>query len=120
MAAGTQGYSADDLTEVSLRAGLLGEPLPASLESMAFMVPAEDPLAPLDTLSVPEGTVQALARLLVTEHLMGTSRASSIESFSLGPNVRGSRQLELSWRAPERFSNRQPKTRAISGARCTS
>lgn len=55
MAAGTQGYSADELTEVSLRVGLLGEPMPPILESMAFMIQTADPLTPLDGLGAPEG-----------------------------------------------------------------
>jgi hypothetical protein len=117
MAAGTQGYSADHLTEVSLRVGMLGEPMPAALQSMAFMVEPDDPLAPLEDLGIPEGSVQALARLLVTEHLLASGRASSIQSFALGPDVRGSRQLELSWREPQRYVNQTPQVRSISGAR---
>lgn len=117
MAAGTQGYTAYDLTEVSLRAGLFGEPLPVSLEGMKFMVSTEDPLAPLDGLRVPEGSMQAVARVLLVEHLVGSGRASAIESFSLGPQSRGGRQVELSWREPNRYVNRTPQARSISGTR---
>ncbi len=119
MAAGTQGYSADDLTEVSLRVGMLAEPMPANLTGMAFMVSTEDPLAPLDNVGVPEGSMQALARLLLTEYLVGGGRASAIEGFSLGPDVRGSRRLELTWRDPGRYANQTPATRVISGTRHT-
>jgi hypothetical protein len=46
----TAGLSADDLTEAGLRAGLLGEPLPAALGSaMSSMVAATDPLIELPT-----------------------------------------------------------------------
>ena len=117
MAAGTQGYSAEDLTEVAMRVGVLGERMPGDLGQMSFLVKAEDPLADLQGLPVQEGAVQPLARLLITEHLVGGRRASAIERFSLGPVHRGERQLELTWWEPRRYSNVEPKLRAVEGKR---
>lgn len=81
MSMSTQGFSAEDITELGVRAGLLGEPLPRELTGHGFgsMVKVEDPLAELQTLSLPEGVVPALARLLVVENLVGSSRASGRE-----------------------------------------
>jgi hypothetical protein len=117
MAGGAQGYSADDLTEVSLRVGLLGEPVPTQLRPMSFMVDAVDPLAALHGAGVPEVSMQALARLLLVEHLVGGGRASAVEAFALGPSVRGARQVEVRWREPERYANQAPAGRAIAGTR---
>jgi hypothetical protein len=117
MAPGTTGYSAEDLTEVSLKAGLLGEALPRELDGMSFLVQPEDPLAELQTLSLPEGAVPALARLLVVEYLVGSRRASAVEGFALGPSHRGERHLQLTWREPERYSNVAPGVRSVAGVR---
>jgi hypothetical protein len=117
MAAGTQGYTAEDLTELAMKVGLLGEPMPTELRQMAFLVNAEDPLAELQGLPVQEGAVQLLARLLVAEQLIGGRRASAIERFSLGPAHRGERRLELSWWEPRRYSNVDPKLRSVAGTR---
>ena len=117
MAAGTTGYSADDLTEISVKAGLLGEPLPRELDGMSFLIEVEDPLAELQALSLPEGAVPALARLLVVEHLVGSRRASAVEGFALGPSHRGDRHLQLTWREPERYSNVEPRSRSVEGVR---
>jgi hypothetical protein len=119
MAFGTQGLTAEDITEASVRAGLLGEPLPRELSGQGFgsMVKAEDPLVELQTLSLPEGAVPALAHLLVVEDLVGSARASSVESFSLGPNNRGERHLQLTWREPAVYSNVAPQSRSVEGTR---
>lgn len=114
---GTQGYTAEELTEVGLRVGLLGEAMPSELQGMSFLVPVEDPLAPIDERGVPEDSMQALGRVLITEHLVGAGRASSVESFSLGPDVRGNRRVELSWRDPDRYVNETPMVRSVSGTR---
>lgn len=117
MAAGTQGYTAEELTELAVKVGLLGEPMPGDLRQMAFLVNAEDPLAELQRLAVPEGAVQPLARLLVAEQLIGRRRASAIERFSLGPGRGSERQLELSWREPRRYSTVAPGVRSVEGKR---
>ena len=117
MAAGTQGYTAEDLTELAMKVGLLGESMPSELRQMSFLVRAEDPLAELQTLPVQAGAVQPLARLLVAEHLIGGRRASALERFSLGPAHGAERHLELSWWEPRRYSNVEPKLRSVAGPR---
>jgi len=117
LAAGTAGYSPEDLTEVGVRTGLLGERIPQRLETMEFMIEASDPLAELAPLQIPEGSVQPIARLLVAEALTGSGRAASIESFSLGPEVQGTRRLALGWREPRRYTNVEPGSRFVEGAR---
>lgn len=117
MAAGTAGYSPDDLTEIAMKVGLLGEPMPSELGRMPFLVGAIDPLAELQTLPVQEGAVQPLARLLVVEQLVGGRRASAVERFSLGPAHHGARRLEFSWWEPRRYSNVEPQLRSVAGER---
>lgn len=113
---GTSGYSADDLTEIAMNVGLLGEAIPDVLGRMTFLVDDSDPLAELQTMAVPEGAVQPLARLLLVERLVGGRRASAVERFSLGPARGGERQLELSWWEPRRYSNVEPRARSSAVA----
>lgn len=117
MAVQTGGYSAEDLTEIAVKVGLLGEPMPAALKQMSFLVKADDPFTELQELSVPEDSVQALARLLVVEQFVGARRASAVDAFSLGPANRGERHLEITWREPERYSNVEPQMRTVKGKR---
>lgn len=60
-----------------------------------------DPLAEPQALALPEGTVAALARLKLVESLVGSLRASSKETFMLGPSHRGERQLHVKLREPD-------------------
>jgi len=117
MPVATQGYSAEDLTEVAMKVGLLGEPLPSELRQMSFLVKASDPLAELQALPVPEGAVQALSQLLTVEQLVGGRRASAVERFALGPVRNGQRHLELAWWEPRRYSNVELKLRRVAGVR---
>ncbi len=117
MPIGTAGYSAEDLTEVAVRVGLLRDPMPPQLGQMSFLVKAEDPLATLAGVGVPEDNMRALARLLITEWLVSDGRASIITSFALGPSHGGERHIELTWREPRRYSNVESKLRTVSGIR---
>jgi hypothetical protein len=91
MEATFSGFTPDDQTEIGLRAGLLGEPLPPQLDrNFGFMIDASDPLAELDGLMMPQSAEEALARLLVAERLFGavarraspTSRLDRLTSAS--------------------------------------
>jgi hypothetical protein len=117
MPVGTQNLSAEDLTELSMKVGLLGEPLPTGHGDLSFVLRPDDPLSEFQTMTVPEGSVQALARLLVVEQLVGSRRASAVEGFALGPAHRGQRHVELTWLEPQRYTNVDPKLRSISGVR---
>lgn len=116
MAAGTGGYSPEDLIEIGLRAGLLGEEPPDSLGMMEFMVNTSDPLAELRPVPLPESSAQPVARLLLTEQLIGGGRIARIEQFALGPEIQGERQLSLSYLERRRYSNVEPARRTIEGA----
>lgn len=120
MAAGAAGYTAEELSEVGLRAGLLGEEVPAELRQALLMgakLDTSDPLDGLQRLNVPEGSVQSIARVLVVEALVGTGRASFVERFALGPAVGARRRLELEWRDAKRYANSDPELRSVAGSR---
>jgi hypothetical protein len=115
MAGGTQGLSAGDLTEISLRAGLFGEALPENLAS-SFMAPEPtDPLAPLRGEMISEGSFEPIARLLMVEDLLGEQKASTIEAFEIGPPHQGRRRLRLVYTEPSYASNVVPAVREIEG-----
>jgi hypothetical protein len=114
---GTSGYTAEDLTEVGVRVGLLGEVMPANLERMSFLAPADDPLGELQEMHVPEGVVQGLSRLLVVEHLVGSRRVGAIERLVIGPPRNHERHVEIAWREPRRYTNREPEVRRLTGVR---
>lgn len=84
---------------------------------MSFLVQTDDPLAELQTLALPKAAVLALAILLVVESLVGSTRASSVERFMLGPNRRGQRHLQLTWREPRGYDNVPPQPRSVEGIR---
>ena len=116
MAAGTAGYSPEDLAELGLRAGLLGEALPEKIGSMSFMVDDSDPMAELPD-GMPEASVQPLARLLLVERLVGQRHASRIIEFSIGPPHGGRRAISLSYTETRRYSNVTPGQRTLEGYR---
>jgi hypothetical protein len=117
MAAGTAGFTPEDLVEAGLRAWLLHERLPERLDAMSFMVETADPLAPLPSVAVPEGSLQPKARLLVVEQLVGSRKASSVDEFALGPLASGQRRVRVGWWEPRRYSNVEPAHRVVEGTR---
>ena len=116
-AVATAGYSPEELTEVAVRVGLFGEPMPDRLHQMSFLVAAEDPLAELQTMHVPEGSVQSLSGLLVVESLVGSGRAGGVERFVIGPPRDNQRHIEIGWWEPRRYSNVTPQLRRVTGTR---
>jgi len=117
MGVSTGGYSAEELTEVAMKVGLLGEDLPSELRQMSFLVKADDPLVELQALTLSADSMQSLARLLIVEQLIGQRRAGAIVGFSLGPESAGASHLELTWREPKRYVNVEPQLRSIKGVR---
>jgi hypothetical protein len=116
MDSGAAGLTPDDIVEAGLRAGLLGEPIPAALESMSFLLDTTDPLRELPT-ALPPGAQERVAALLVAERLLAAGKASHIEHFSLGPSHLGARHLELVYVEPRRYTNVDPSSRHIVGVR---
>ena len=118
MEASFNGLSPDDQTELGLRAGLLGEPLPPQLDgNFGFMIDTSDPLAELEGLRLPPAADEAVGRLLVVERLLGAGRASRITRFALGPAHLDERRVELEYVEPRRYANHEPGARHIEGAR---
>ncbi|MGH8980003.1 MAG: DUF4062 domain-containing protein [Acidimicrobiales bacterium] len=110
---GMNGKSPEDLTELAARIVLFGEPNP--LDLMSFMVDGTNPLEALATVSLPEDSVESVARLLVTEFLVGERGADHITSFQLGPQRAGRRRLRLAWEPRRRYTNVKPVERSIDG-----
>lgn len=119
MAMGTSGYTHEDLVEVGIRVGLLHEVTPERLTGLGMrsLVDASDPLAPLQGIRLPEGSVQAIARLLVVERLVGSHRASAVEDFVLGPAVQGGRRVRIAWRENQHYINQPEARREAEGDR---
>lgn len=118
MAAGTGGYSPEDLAEVGIRAGLLREPVPADLGSMDFMVDTTDPMAELDGLSLAESSFQSVARLLIVESLVAErGAAASIDRLVIGPEHLGERPISLTYTAGQRYANEPASVRTLEGTR---
>jgi hypothetical protein len=118
MEASFSGFSPDDQTEIGLRAGLLGEPIPTQLDrNFGSMIDTQDPLAGLDGLGLPPSAEEPVARLLVVERLLGRGSGSRLTHFALGPPHFGQRRLEVEYVGPQRYANDAPQTRRIEGTR---
>jgi len=116
MAASFNGLSPDDQTEIGLRAGLLGEPLPSQMDTnFGFMVDTSDPLAELAGSMLPLSAEEAVGRLLMVERLVGGGGASRLVRFALGPAHLGERRIEIEYVEPQRYMNRELGVRRIEG-----
>jgi hypothetical protein len=113
----TGGLSHDDLVERGAAAALVGAELPEDLARYGFVRESEDPIGKLVGHTLPEGTYQAIARLLVTEYLVGGQRASAVDQFFLGPPNGGQRQLEVTYTETRQAANFTPGRRTVRGAR---
>ena len=107
-----QGRSPEDLTELALRAALLGEPNP--LGDMAFMAAMANPIRDIAHIGLDEDSFAGAAEVLLVESLVGSGRAARIAAFQIGP-ARSGRPLRLEWIPPRRFSNVEPERRQIEG-----
>lgn len=103
MAAGTSGYSVDDLAELGLRRALLKDPVPGDLATMGFLVPDGDPLGELDASGVTPAAYGPIARLLVIEYALGGGLASHIEDWLVGPPGREGRNIRFAYREAPRW-----------------
>lgn len=112
--AGGRTFTTADVVEHNLRAGLFGEQLPPSNYGFGGFE-AMNPLRDLLDAAVPDEIVRPLARLLLTECLVGGGRATEITQTRLGPSVQGRRRLSLSWQTPSRYVNRMEPERHIDG-----
>jgi len=116
MRAGTSGLSADELVEAGMRALFLGEPLPPSVGMLDFMTDTGiDGNELQQAFAQPNEVADAIARLVVTEGLVGSGRAARIASFTLGPRVGGARRMEIEWVEPRAHTNVEPRRRRLEG-----
>ena len=109
------GLSADDLTEMSLRIVLFGEPNILARQHMSFAVDIDDPLQPLRDNPVSEEIIRPLSELLISDVLVGGGRAERILHFKLGIPIRNRRSLSLRWEAPRRYVNDKTTIRELKG-----
>lgn len=115
MDAGIQGLTADELTAIGLKCGLFGERPPEQLGMLSSMVDQTDPLEALVGESIPEGSVEPIARLLLVERLVGSGKASTVDSVDIGPMHDRRRRLRLAYTGPRRYSNEVPEQCVIEG-----
>jgi len=97
---GNQNYSPDDLTELALREHLFGERNP--VDSSFLSLP--DPLQALPS-DLPEEILRPIVRLLLTEALVGSGRATRIRNLRVGVSVGGARSLMLELEGASRYAN---------------
>lgn len=110
------GLSPDDQTEIGLRVGLLGEPLPSDLDRhFGSMIDTSNPLADLNGLMLSPSAEEAVGRLLIVECLLGSGRAGRLVRFALGPAHLGERQIEVEYVEPQRHANQESGVRRIEG-----
>ena len=112
--ASTGGYSAEELVELGMRVALFGEPNP--LGTLSFMASGTNPLPQLAGLNLSEDSFAQLAELLIGEELLSHPGVDHLTGFRIGPAVRGSRQLRVSWMPRQRYSNVLPEARSIEGS----
>jgi hypothetical protein len=118
MASGINGLSHEDVVEAGIRSSLLGEALPQQLRSFGWgAAEVPDPLTQLQGVQLAEGSVGAVARLLLVEELVGNRRVAAIEDFALGPVINGQRRLRVGWREHQVYSNQPVGHRVIEGER---
>jgi len=63
----------------------------------------------------PNEVAEGIARLVVTERLVGSGRAARIGSFKLGPRLGDTRRVEIEWTDPRVYSNVEPSVRRLIG-----
>jgi hypothetical protein len=116
MRAGTAGRSADDLVELGMRRLFLGEPLPDALDALGFMTETGiEPAALAECFDLPNEVAPAITRLVVSDGLVGSGRASRIASLSLGPAAAGERTIQIEWVDPRLNANAGPERRSLQG-----
>lgn len=119
MAAGTSGFSAEDLAEIGIRVGLLGEEPPTQLQGLGYgvLVNGDDPLADLRFDQLSEGAIEPIAKLLIIERLVSTGRAGRIDRLEIGPAHNRQRRIQLAYTEPQRYTNQEPRHRVVEGRR---
>lgn len=97
----SNGVTADELARQAISDGLFGTSL---LDRDSWIKP-EDPLSSLRGRRLDDAVVRPVSRLLLTEHLLRSENASTINEFALGPSHQGNRRLRLTWTPPAQYTN---------------
>jgi len=105
-------YSGDDMTEIGLRRSLFGESAPSGLLSLGGF--SGDPLADLPADGLPVELQRATIGLLITEALVGSRRASRVNSLRVSPPGPNGRRLVLNWTGRSAFG-RPTEKREVDG-----
>jgi len=116
MRAGTGRWAPDDLVELGLRRLFLGESLPDTVESLGFMTePGVDGDDLAQAFALSNEIAPAIARLVVTEGLVGGGRAERLTRFELGPRAVDTRRVLVEWRPPQAQTNVESPVRNLEG-----
>jgi hypothetical protein len=107
------GHSPDDLTEMGLRSAFFGEP--NTLGTMSLLAAATNPLPALNGVVLSEDAYEQIARLLITEELVGHLHADHVTQFRLSPPRGGARRMRLGWMPPKPYVNVEPVERVVEG-----
>lgn len=105
---GDKHFTADDLTEAALREHLFAEPNPAG-----SFISLPNPLVALPS-GLSEEILRPIMRLLFTEALVGSGRASRLVKMQIGVPIRGVRQFSLEWEGSTRLGHAAER-RTIQG-----
>jgi hypothetical protein len=103
---GSDDYTTDDLIEINLRKALFGTAGPPLTQIIGGTL--KDPLAPLRRAHTPDELVRSIARLLITESLVGSGQAAAVTQVLLSQRFDGEREIFVEW---------QPRTKAVSRPR---
>lgn len=103
---GSDDYTTDDLIEINLRKALFGTAGPQLTQIIGGTL--KDPLVPLRRTHVPDELMRSIARLLITEALVGPGQAAAVTQVLLSPRFDGEREIFVEW---------QPRTKTMSHPR---
>ena len=107
------GKSAAEVGRDNLAAALFGTVPPPESQ---FFAPPVDPLEPIRGLGLDDAIARPVARLLVTEHLLVSEEASTVDAFNLGPQRQGRRRLRVTWTPRRLYANEShPAPLSIEG-----
>jgi hypothetical protein len=101
------GYSDDQVTSISFRKALFGEPAPRDVWMLGGI---GEPLASVKGIGLPDGIIRPLLHLLITEAAVGSRRASYIFPVRLSTDIGGKRRLVVEWLPPK---NHQPDSEPL-------
>lgn len=88
------GLTSDEVGKRSLADGLFGTD---TLGNASFGSRPVDPLAALRGANLDDSVVRPVSRLLITEHLLQSESASTIDDVAFGPAHAGLRRLRVTW-----------------------